>query len=167
MADDHVRLDALLQRVAHDPARVDMAAYALFRAGLLRHIGFEEKILLPAAQRARDGEPLPFAAKLRLDHGALAALLVPSPTPAVIAAIRTILGAHNPIEEDPVGLYDTCERLAGAGCDALLARLGAAPEVRAAAHNDGPGVLAAFRRALDRAGFHFDVESGMPCRPVS
>jgi hypothetical protein len=40
----------------------------------------EEKVLLPAAQKARGGEPLQIAAKLRLDHGALAALLVPTPT---------------------------------------------------------------------------------------
>jgi hypothetical protein len=36
----------------------------------------EEKVLLPFAQKKRGGEPLPIAAKLRLDHGALAALLV-------------------------------------------------------------------------------------------
>jgi hypothetical protein len=74
LADDHARLEALLTRGATDPA-----AYADFRRGLLRHIGMEEEeILLPAAQRTRGGEPLPAAARLRLDHGALAAL-VPTP----------------------------------------------------------------------------------------
>ena len=158
LADDHARLDALLQRAMHDPVHIDAAAYAAFRAGLLRHIGMEEKILLPAAQRARSGEPLPIAARLRLDHGALAALLVPRPTPEVSAAIRAILAAHNPIEEGPGGLYDTCEQLAGAELDALLARLRAAPEVRVAPHVDGPRVLASARRAIERAGFHFDLE---------
>jgi hypothetical protein len=51
---DHVRLDALLQRAG----AIDHATYAEFRAGLLKHIGMEEKILLPAAQRARGDEPL-------------------------------------------------------------------------------------------------------------
>jgi len=56
------------------------AAYAEFRAGLLKHIALEEKILLPAAQRLNGANPLPIAAKPRLNHGALAALLVPTPT---------------------------------------------------------------------------------------
>jgi hypothetical protein len=55
----------------------------------------EEKILLPAAQRARGGEPLPVAARLRLDHGALAALLVPTPNPTILSALRGILARHN------------------------------------------------------------------------
>ncbi|MEP6889972.1 MAG: hemerythrin domain-containing protein, partial [Nitrospirota bacterium] len=59
---------------------VDQGTYDQFRAGLLRHIGTEEKILLPAAQRLRGGQPLPIAAKLRLDHGAIASLLMPPPT---------------------------------------------------------------------------------------
>ena len=159
LSDDHARLDALLQRAADDAAAgIDSAAYAAFRAGLLKHIGMEEKILLPAAQRARGGEPLPIAAKLRLDHGALAALLVPHPTPAVVAALRAILAAHNPIEEDPGGVYDTCEQLAGAERDAILARLRAAPEVPLAPHVDGPRVFASARRALERAGYHLELE---------
>ena len=80
LTEDHQRLDRLLQAALTDDHRVDAAAYHQFRAGLLRHIGMEEKILLPAAQRLRGGEPLPLAAKLRLDHGALAALLMPTPT---------------------------------------------------------------------------------------
>jgi hypothetical protein len=51
LAGDHVRLDALLRR-ATAPRAIDEAAYAEFRAGLLRHIGMEEKILLPAAHSA-------------------------------------------------------------------------------------------------------------------
>ena len=83
LAEDHMRLDGLLQRAVTDAGAINHAAYAAFRAGLLRHIGMEEKILLPAAQRWHGGTPLPLAAKLRLDLGALAALLVPTPTPAI------------------------------------------------------------------------------------
>src|SRR5512144_53214 len=102
---DHDRLDALLQRATAQTNTVDAAAYGEFRAGLLKHIGMEEKILLPAAQRARGGTPLPSATRLRLDHGALAALLVPTPSPAIVATIRRILAPHNRLEEEPGGVY--------------------------------------------------------------
>jgi hypothetical protein len=157
LAADHARLDALLQRAASCPGDINRAAYAEFRAGLLKHIGMEERILLPAAQRARGGEPLPTAAKLRLDHGALAALLVPTPTPQIIAAIRGILSAHNALEEGPGGVYEVCEQLAGAEVDGLLARLRAAPEVRVNPHVDSPLVRDAMRRAVTRAGFDPDA----------
>jgi hypothetical protein len=103
LADDHARLDGLLQRATMHSDAIETSAYAEFRAGLLKHIAMEEKILLPAAQLARRGQPLPIAAKLRLDHGALAALLVPAPTTSIIAAIRAVLSAHNQIEEGSGG----------------------------------------------------------------
>jgi hypothetical protein len=157
LADDHERLDALLERAISDPENIDMSAYAQFRSGLLKHIGMEEKILLPAARRIRGGEPLPVAAKLRLDHGALTALLVPSPTPQVIAAIRTILKLHNPIEEDPGGMYETCEELAGPEVDEILRQLQEAPEVKVLPHVDTPFVMEAARRALARAGYDLEL----------
>ena len=126
LSEDHDRLDALLQRATAQAGTIDAAAYSEFRAGLLKHIGMEEKILLPAAQQARGGTPLPSAARLRLDHGALAALLVPTPTPAIIATIRRILTPHNALEEEPGGVYNTCEALAGPQAEELLARLRAA-----------------------------------------
>jgi hypothetical protein len=51
----------------------------------------EEKILLPAAQAARGGKALPLASKLHLDHGALTALPVLTPTDSIVSAIRKIL----------------------------------------------------------------------------
>jgi hypothetical protein len=157
LADDHARLDGLLQRATIHPDAIEPSAYAEFRAGLLKHIAMEEKILLPAAQRLRGGEPLPVAAKLRLDHGALAALLVPTPTLAIVAAIRTILKAHNPIEEGPGGLYEQCEALAGVEADQILDALRNAPEVKVAPHNDGPNIIEATRRALARAGYRLEI----------
>jgi hypothetical protein len=112
----------------------------------------EEKILLPAARRARGGESLPLA-RLRLDHSTLATLLVPTPTTEIITTLRTILAAHNAIEEGPERVYSTCEHLVGAEADTLLARLRAAPEVPVAQHADGPRVVEAMRRALARAGY--------------
>lgn len=151
LTDDHARLDDLLTRGAADPA-----AYAEFRAGLLRHIGMEEKLLLPAAQRARGGEPLPLAPRLRLDHGALVALLVPPATPAIRAAIRGVLERHNALEEGPDGIYHACEQLAGHDGAALLTSLQAFPEVPVHPHVDSDLVLGATRRALARAGYAFE-----------
>jgi Hemerythrin HHE cation binding domain len=156
LAGDHQRLDDLLECAASGET-IDAAAYQQFRAGLLKHIGLEEKILLPAAQRLRGGEPLAVAAKLRLDHGALAALLVPTPTPQVIAAIRAILKLHNPIEEDPGGMYEQCEELAGAEADQILCQLQNYSEVKVLPHLDSPFVMEATRRALARAGYHLEV----------
>jgi hypothetical protein len=153
LATDHARLDGLLQRAITETGRVNRAAYAEFRAGLLTHISLEDKILLPAAQRLRGGAPLALAAKLRLDHGALAALLVPTPTPTIVAALRAILVTHNLVEEGPGGVYECCEQLVGTEAEALLAQLQSAPEVPVAPHSDGPHVMDVVRRALIRAGY--------------
>ena len=150
---DHARLDQLLARAGRDSGNIDMETFGEFRRGLLKHIGMEEKILFPAVQRLRGGEPLAIAARLRLDHGAIAALLVPTPRGAVLRALRTVLARHNPVEEGPDGVYAECDRIAGVEAEALVGRLRAAPEVPAAAHTDGPKVESAARRALVRSGF--------------
>ena len=155
LGEDHRRLDALLQAAVAHPGKVDDSAYGQFRAGLLRHIGMEEKILLPAVQRLRGGDPLPMAAKLRLDHGALAALLMPTPTAAIIATIRGILADHNASEEGAAGLYDSCDAIAGPDVEPILAALRAAPEVTVMPYSDSPAVMNAVRRALERAGHRF------------
>jgi len=155
LADDHSRLGALLERALKAGVLVDPAAYAAFRAGLLRHIGMEEKILIPAIQRLRGGVPHEHASRLRLDHGAIAALLVPTPSREVVDTLRTILTKHNQVEESPGGLYDACDQIAGAEITSIIDRLRAAPEVPVASHNDGPLVMDATRRALARAGYDF------------
>ena len=157
LADDHRCLDDLLDRALADPEHIDAAAYVRFRAGLLKHIGMEDKVLLPAAQKQRDGAALPVAARLRLDHGALAALLVPPPTGRVVAAIRGILKLHNPIEEDQGGLYDQCEELVGSDADEVFTRLQKFPEVKVLPHVDSDFVMEAARRALARAGYEFEL----------
>ena len=158
LMEDHRRLDTLLQSAVAHADHVDQGAYTQFRAGLLRHIGMEEKILLPAAKRIRGGEPLLIASKLRLDHGAIATLLIPTPTVAIIARIRGILKDHNTIEEGPGGLYETCDELAGSEVAQLLAKLQAAPEVTALPHSDSPAVMNGVRRALERAGYDFSED---------
>ena len=136
LAEDHARLDALLRRVTADPKVIDHDAYRQFRSGLLRHIAMEEKVLLPDARRRRRGEALPITETLRADHALLAALLVPTPTHAIAATIRSILEEHNRLEEVARGLYATCDELAGDAVGELLARLRAVPEVPLAPHVD-------------------------------
>ncbi len=154
LQEDHARLDELLAR-ATAASVLDLDAYEAFRGGLLRHIGMEEKILLPEARRLRGGEPLPVARQLRADHAALASLLVPPPSHEILTLIRDILVEHNPLEEEPGGLYDVCERLIGADLGNILARLRASPEVPLAPHFDGPRVhehVAALIRARSKSG---------------
>ncbi len=114
----------------------------------------EEKILLPAMSRLLGGRPFPDAAKLRLDHGALAALLMPTPTPAILSAIHAILGAHNEVEEGPDGLYAAGDHLMDSEADSLVARLRAAQEVAVMPHSESPVVMKTLRASLERAGYH-------------
>ena len=151
MAADHRRLEALLDTAERDEP-VDLACYGEFRDGLLRHIGIEEKLLLPAA-RAAHGSALAVAARLRLDHGALAALLVPTPTPSIVATLRHILTRHNAIEEGADGLYATCDRLLATAAPSLVAQMDAYPPARSSPHNDSSEVMPAVARALERAGY--------------
>lgn len=153
LAEDHRRLDALLQATDAHPGRIDREAYDQFRAGLLRHIGMEEKLLLPALQRWRGGEPLPVAARLRLDHGALATLLMPAPSAQILATIRRILSEHNRIEEGPDGLYALCDQLPDTEATRLWDALRAAPTVSVMRHSDSPAVMKTLEGALARAGY--------------
>jgi hypothetical protein len=137
MQADHQRLDALRQA----------GAWWEFRGGLLRHIGLEEKILLPDARR-RSGAPLQEAARLREDHGLLATLLVPPFSPEIGAAIDRLLLPHNAVEEGPGGVYARCDALAGADAEAVAARLRSAPQTPQRPHQEGPQVRAQVERAL-------------------
>ena len=157
LAEDHRRLDGLLQAASRHPGQVDSKAYDEFRAGLLRHIGMEEKLLLPALQRWRGGEPVPVAAKLRLDHGALATLLMPTPSALILATIRRILSDHNQLEEGSDGLYALCDRLPDAETQRLWDALQAAPPIRVMRHSDSPAVMKTLEGALARAGYRLEA----------
>jgi len=156
LAGDHQRLADLLQRAGSRPGEIDAREYAAFRAGLLKHIAVEEKDLLPFAQERRGGKPLPMAAKLRIDHSALAGLLVPMPTPAILKTMKRILDGHNVLEEGAEGLYDICDRLAVDKAEEIVSRLRGAREVRTAPHVDGPHVMEAAKRAVERAGYELE-----------
>lgn len=153
LADDHARLDGLLERATGNPAAIDMKVFAEFRRGLLRHIGLEEKIILPAIARLQNGKQTEVAARLRLDHGALTALLVPTPSSGIIETILSILEVHNSLEEKEDGLYQLVEKLVAEEANSLLEKLMNAPEVLVLPHNDRPGIHDAARRAVGRAGY--------------
>lgn len=145
---DHARLDELLRRAVESPDAVSIAPYQSLRAGLLRHIAMEEQILFPAVRSRSDPAALALVEQLHADHAALATLLVPTPTHAILATIRGILAEHNPLEEGEGGLYELCERLAGTELDALVAQLEVRREVRLAKHVDKPNVHEHIARLL-------------------
>ena len=154
---DHRRIEALLDKATENAGEIQMNYYHQFRIGLLKHIKMEEKILFPAAQEANNGIPLPLAAKLRLDHGALTALMVVPPGPEVIKVLRHVMEKHDLIEEEPGGMYDICEKLTAGETEALLEQLKKITEVPVHAHNQADYALGAAKRALERAGFDFDT----------
>jgi hypothetical protein len=138
MVEDHARIDAWLARSERPDGCIASDSYSRFRHDLLRHIGMEEKVLLPHARAKRDGEPWALADRLRADHGEIAKLLVRTPTPSVVAELRALLGRHNPLEEGPAGLYAACDVLAGNEALAIVERLQRQPAVPLAKYYDGP-----------------------------
>jgi hypothetical protein len=149
MASEHALLDMQIAQAA----RGDLEAYREFRLRLLRHIRIEERLLLPMAERKRGSEPLPLAARLRLDHGALAALMMLLPTHRTFRAVSAVLKAHNPLEENSGGVYDQCETLAGLDASELLLQCEKTQPVPVSPWTDDPKALEAARRALIRAGY--------------
>lgn len=145
---DHERLRALLAAAMAEPSRLDLAPYQEFRAGLLRHIAMEEKVLFRDARDRRGGEPLPVTRQLHADHAAIASLLVPPPTHALLVTLRDLLAEHDPLEEGPDGLYAQCEALAGAEVADVLARMQAIPPARAGQHLDEPRIHEHIARML-------------------
>lgn len=151
---DHDRLDSFLIKAREGrDAELDMDSYEEFRRGLLKHVGMEEIILLPAVKRF-SGRPAVFAARVRREHAALTALLVPTPTPRVLEAIVAVLGPHNVMEEGEPGLYRQCEQaMTSDQREEVLSQLVHARDIPPAAHADGPRVMTVIRRALDEAGY--------------
>ncbi|MDR4494121.1 MAG: hemerythrin domain-containing protein [Nitrospirales bacterium] len=153
LVEDHARLDDLLERTIQDDDRIDHEVYKEFRRGLLRHIAMEEKVLFPTVQRLKGGTAVPLTAKLRLDHGALGALIMPTPTLSLIKFIGTILDGHNALEEGPEGVYEQCEQVAEGARENILQRLQAVPPVMVADFSDSLTVVATIRRIWMRAGY--------------
>jgi hypothetical protein len=155
--DDHRRIDDLLDKATENPGNLQSDYYHQFRTGLLKHIKMEEKILFPAAQKANGNVPLPLAAKLRLDHGALTSLMVVLPSPEVIQVLRFVLDKHDLLEEEPGGMYDVCEKLTEGETNDLIQELEKVDEVPVHPFNEAAYALDVAKRTLLRAGFDFDA----------
>ena len=149
---DHLRLADLLVRATSNPPTIDVSEYAAFRCGLLRHIAMEEKVLLPFAKRARGGNAFPIAAQLRRQHAAIAALLVPTPTPLIVGRLRLVLAHHNALEEGTEGVYAASDALAGPNADRLLEELRAVPDVLVNPFTDAERALKSIDHHLRRIG---------------
>ena len=156
LADDHVRLEALLARSVATPGTLDRGPYDAFRAGLLRHIALEEKIVFPALREALGGAAPPEWRRLRIDHGAIASLLVPPPTPELVGELRAILGPHDALEEAGDGFYALADALLADRAGELVARMRAYPPVRVAPYRDGPRVLRRAEDALRQSALQFE-----------
>lgn len=154
LTNDHRRLERLLE-VATKDSSVDMQAYNTFRIGLLRHIGIEEKIVLPLL-RDRSCEFLS-ERQLRLEHGAIAALLVPPPSPELLRALRSLLEKHNQLEEAGGTLYEILDDCSTEEHTQLVDRLRTFPAPPLSRHIDNPAAFDPARRAVARAGYEFDT----------
>ena len=143
LTEDHVRLGKLLDRAETG----DPAAYDAFRGGLLRHIGIEEKVLLPLLRDANCTHAS--ADQLRRDHAALVAMLVPPPSLALLGRIRTLLALHDPWEELEAGLH----RLADRNLDvpAVVERIRLAPTPPLAPNNASARAFAVIEMLTERA----------------
>jgi hypothetical protein len=150
LTDNHTWLHALLSAADYD-GHFDGDAFEVFRANMLRHIGIEEKLLLPAVRRIR-GEPIARARALRVEHAALTSLLVPTPDLALCREIAALLAAHDAQEEGDEGVYAECEQLLGSERSRALAEQAVHfPAVPVVAHFDGPGTYRTAPLALAAA----------------
>lgn len=153
---DHRRLEKIFDVATEIESDIKEELYHQFRVGILKHIKMEEKILFPAAQKANGGVPIPLAAKLKLDHGAITSLMVVPPSPNVIKVIRYILELHDELEEKEGGMYAICEQLTENDTQAILAQLENATDVPVHPYNTAGYALDVAKRTLLRAGFDFD-----------
>ncbi|MBW7870696.1 MAG: hemerythrin domain-containing protein [Flavobacteriia bacterium] len=153
---DHKRIEGLLEKAIENPDEINLDYYHQFRTGLLTHIKMEEKTLFPAAALGNGGQPLPLAAKLRLDHGALTALMTVPPTMETIKVTKQILDIHDRLEEEEGGMYEMCEKLTAEQTEEIMDKLSKVTEVPVHPFNTHPVVFGAMKRALERAGFDYD-----------
>ncbi|MEO6907304.1 MAG: hemerythrin domain-containing protein [Abditibacteriaceae bacterium] len=162
---DHRRVEQILLEAIADIDNINLDLYETFRVGLMTHIKMEEKVLFLAAQEANNGEPLPIAAQLRLEHGAITTLLSVPPNPTLIKVLVYILHKHDFREEEPGGMYDACEALTADQTDELLQRLRAVTDVPTRSLNPLPMVFETAIRTVQRAGYDYDEIAGMTIDP--
>lgn len=148
LTSDHARLGALLTQSIANPLCVDDAAYDAFRRGLLRHIAMEEKVLFADARTHHSHVIGDLIRTLHTDHAAIASLLVPPPTRALIETLQSILDDHNRLEDAADGFYEYCDRSAADRVPDLIARMQSVAPVRASKYLDEPRIYEHIERML-------------------
>jgi hypothetical protein len=119
---------------------------------LLRHMGIEERLLFPLIEDANDGQLATAINELRIDHAALASLLVPTPDHVLAQEIAGLLELHNELEERSGGIYDQClELLEDETAEEILFDAYESLPVHTAKYFDGPGTVRTASAALDKA----------------
>ena len=85
---DHGRLESLLQQAVAHADHVDQGAYAQFRAGLLRHIGMEEKFSYPPLSDFEVGSLFssPRSSGWIMGHSARCSYRLPRPPSSQVSA---------------------------------------------------------------------------------
>lgn len=96
-------------------------------------------MLLVVAKRAL-GHAHPVRERLSIDHSLLATLLIPTPTPAILAEMREILEVHNQLEEGEGAFYQSVEQLAPDRVVAIEAELRVFRQPTVAQHVDSDRV---------------------------
>jgi hemerythrin-like domain-containing protein len=148
---DHEEIHAL-SLDARAPDGIDDDAYERFRERLLRHIGIEERLLFPMIERAGPGPLTVAIEELRIDHAALASLLVPTPDHVLAQEIAGLLELHHELEERSGGIYDLCMALLDDDtADAILFEAAECPPMQIAKYFDGPGTVRTAAAALEKA----------------
>ena len=153
---EHTRIEGYLDRAVQDFDQIDQEWYMHFRVGMLTHIKQEEKVLFKIAQEVK-GEPIPLAAQLRLEHGALTSLLVPPPNRDLVKVIRYLLKKHDEKEEEPGGMYDICGELTSEQTQRVLLEMRNMPLTPVHPNKDIPLAWDTAKRSCARAGFDYDA----------
>ena len=152
---DHRRIEQLLQEATEDVESVEISIYDQFRSALLRHISIEEKIVLPLLRKYLPGG-FPMEAQLRLEHGAIAALLVPPPEPRVIFGSQGLLIRHNGLEEAFGTLYDLLDDCVRRDEADIHTQIVTHPDVPISRFINNPLAIEPARRAVARAGYDLE-----------
>ena len=151
---DHRHLEATLSE-AIAGENIDRERYDAFRRGLLRHIAIEENIVMPLI-RERSENGFFALQQIHLEHGAIAALLVPPPDVELITVLRSLLDKHNLLEETQNTLYDVLDYCARTDRPELLERMETHPETRLNPNINNPAGLEPAKRAIQRAGYTWE-----------
>lgn len=153
LASDHDRIDAYFVQATANIKAIELDVYQQFRSGLMRHIGIEEKIVFPKLIEHHGEVAKQIASRLRSDHGAIVALLVPTPNAEVIATLSAILSAHNDFEEGATGVYSMIAALDEQATHAMLLQMQQAPEVPTHPTKPTHEVIEITKRAVARSGY--------------